>query len=110
MKRGHVYFLECGDFIKIGWSQNARMRINGLQNSLPFEIRVLCISYGDVKLEKALHAKFAHLRHRGEWFRKSAEIYDEIKSLSPWTREALENESGTTFKENLETWLVWACS
>lgn len=110
MRRGHIYFLECGDFIKIGWSQNAKARINSIQHTIPFDIRVLCISYGDVTFEKSLHAKFAHLRFRGEWFRKSQEIYDEIKGLSPWTKEALENDSGTTLAQNLKTWLAWACN
>jgi hypothetical protein len=74
-RRG-VYFLECGNFIKIGISEDVHRRLKELRTMIPFDVDVLgfipCAAYSEAKIvESALHIEFAKLRHRGEWFSDS---------------------------------------
>jgi hypothetical protein len=68
---GHVYFMELGDFIKIGWSRWPPLRRKDLQSSGPYDIVLLGAFPGTLENEASLHAVFEHLGHRNEWFRKS---------------------------------------
>lgn len=69
---GYVYFIEMGDFIKIGYSTWPATRRDALQISCPYDLILLGAFPGALECEAGLHSLFAHLRARGEWFRKSA--------------------------------------
>ena len=88
-----VYFIECKDFIKIGRCRKHNFgkyaeqnnRISELQGGNPFPLTVL----GYIELpsepearakEKSIQGNFNHLLHKNEWFRKSAELLNYIKS------------------------------
>lgn len=81
---GYVYFLSCGEFIKIGYSADtqARHRVKSIQVSSPHEVRLLCVIEGGRKAEAKLLARFHHLRHRGEWFRAEPELLTFIDQLA----------------------------
>lgn len=64
-----VYFIRFGDRVKIGTTTNRRQRLA----SLPYD-EVLAVTPGDVSHERALHARFRHLRVTGEWFQDDPEI------------------------------------
>lgn len=68
---GWVYFMEMGDFVKIGWSTWPASRRDTLQTSCPYDIKILGAFPGSIGNEAGLHTLFSHLRARGEWFRKS---------------------------------------
>ena len=68
---GWVYFMEMGDFIKIGWSTWPQNRRDALQAANPYDIIILGAFPGGIENEAHLHQVFAPLRTRGEWFRKS---------------------------------------
>jgi predicted DNA-binding transcriptional regulator AlpA len=68
---GWVYFMEMGDFIKIGWSTWPASRREALQAGNPYDIKLLGAFPGCLGNEAAVHETFAHLRSRSEWFRKS---------------------------------------
>lgn len=68
---GYVYFMEMGDYIKIGWSVWPASRRNALQTSNPYDIIILGAFPGSQENEQAAHILFAHAKHRGEWFRKT---------------------------------------
>jgi hypothetical protein len=76
---GHVYFVEAGDFIKIGFTTDWQRRIPTIQISSASPLRLLTLVQGDHDLEAALHNKFSHLRQRGEWFRKAPELISFIE-------------------------------
>src|SRR5262249_28266675 len=78
---GLVYFVETGDFIKIGHTKNWRVRLTSLQTSSPTKLTILHLEPGDVSQEKALHRKFRHLHNHGEWFRKGADLIAYIDRL-----------------------------
>lgn len=76
-----VYFLEMGDFIKIGRAVGVYARVRSLDKSLPLPTTLLHFMPGTCDLETDLHRKFKHLRSKGEWFRKAPELTDFIKEL-----------------------------
>lgn len=88
---GRVYFIEGGQFIKIGFSGALRKRLKTLQKSSPVPLKVLCSIKGGRLREAAFHETFAHLRAHGEWFRAAPEIYEYIAILKKRPLEADEN-------------------
>jgi hypothetical protein len=66
----YVYFIQAGSGpIKIGVARDAYSRRNDLQIGNHEPLRVVLAVPGDVAVESSLHAAFASLRIRGEWFR-----------------------------------------
>lgn len=83
---GGVYFVRSGDFIKIGVSENVVRRVqNALLAWNPHDVHIMgWIHETDCEaaqmLERRLHQRFAHLRHRLEWFRAECELLDFVAS------------------------------
>ena len=71
-QRGCVYFIEDGGTasIKIGATRNVANRLRQIQTHTPSTLKLLAeIEIDDAfKIERRLHAVFADLRIRGEWF------------------------------------------
>lgn len=76
-----IYFLECGDWIKIGRSANANTRLTDLDNSIPYPTSFLGSFMDEPEREIRLHEQFKHLRHKGEWFWKAPELLCLIDEL-----------------------------
>lgn len=88
-KQRHVYFIQCGDFIKIGTAIDVGARIRSIRASNPHPIEVLRVIPADDALEKDLHKRFAQSRHRGEWFKPSQDLADFISGVTPETMDKL---------------------
>lgn len=72
MPRGCIYFIEAvgTGFVKIGFTkQMAGLRLRELQTASPHELKLLTWLEDFDRRESTVHARFAHLRHRGEWFK-----------------------------------------
>lgn len=84
-----VYFIQCAPFgpVKIGSSANPANRIRDIQTASPHELRLLCVAVGSERDEKALHAVFAQERIRGEWFRPSERLMNEIDRIASMERK-----------------------
>jgi hypothetical protein len=68
--RGVVYFIECGDVIKIGYTAKIiRNRLSELGTATPYPLAVLATIPGTLRTESRLHRKFAPARYKSEWFR-----------------------------------------
>lgn len=76
---GYTYFVRRGDAIKIGHSAIPKQRISQLQVAFPEPLEVLAIIPNTIVGEADAHAKFAHLRMSGEWFRAGPELLDFIQ-------------------------------
>jgi hypothetical protein len=76
-----VYFIECGDFVKIGYSANPELRLAALQVSTPHQMRLLGTIAGDHEVESRLHQICRVHHHKGEWFRKTGTILGYIERL-----------------------------
>lgn len=79
-----VYFVQVGARgpIKIGSARNVYYRFKDLQTANHQELRLLgaVVDWG-VEEERALHARFAKHRVRGEWFRPDADLRAHIAIL-----------------------------
>lgn len=67
--RGVIYFIRCGDFVKIGYAKNPKQRLAALQVGNPHDLELI----GTLPLapgrELMLHHLLQDHHHRGEWFR-----------------------------------------
>lgn len=77
---GFVYFIRCLDAVKIGFATNTAIRFSTLQIASPHTMELLASIPGTQIDERLIHAKFAHLRTRGEWFALNDEILSFIKN------------------------------
>ena len=71
--RTGVYFLQCGDVVKIGCAHVVDARVRGIQGVLPSPSCLLGVIETDTvdeakTLERSLHRQFRAVRVRGEWF------------------------------------------
>lgn len=69
-----VYFVQAGEFIKIGTTTNLRARIAALQNGSPFPITLLHTLPGACEKERAIQKHFYEFRIRGEWYEDAPEL------------------------------------
>ncbi len=76
---GSVYFIEIGDYVKIGYTRAPASRAKRMLTDSPVEPKLLHSEPGTFKTEKMLHRRFTHLRVRGEWFRKEAGLLEYIE-------------------------------
>ena len=78
-RKGEVYFIEAGDFIKIGFATSPLSRVQTIKTGCPLPIKIIYHERGGRNLERKLHRQFAHIRSRGEWFHKT----ESRKRLAP---------------------------
>jgi hypothetical protein len=84
-----VYYIQCGQFVKIGYSKNPEKRVDQIRRGgraarpthwagnpvlLGYEI-------GNADVEQQRHAQFAHLHDRGEWFNLTTELAEHIEEI-----------------------------
>lgn len=69
MTTGFIYFLRCGEFVKIGYSKSPTVRFRTLETAIPFAYEVLATHPGTRANELALHKVLREHHHRREWFR-----------------------------------------
>lgn len=82
---GYVYFIRAAELgmVKIGWTNKSPLqRLAELATASPVELALVCAMHGSYKQEQELHATFAALRVRGEWFREEGALADFILSVS----------------------------
>lgn len=68
-RRGLIYFLQVGDKVKIGFTQDVERRISELQVASPFNLKLLVTIPGSLVTERRLQKRFMALRVAREWFR-----------------------------------------
>lgn len=68
-----VYFAEREGLIKIGYSRSVPSRMSALGAKLIGAVP------GDKTIESELHARFAHLRMNGEWFKPDEALLSYIR-------------------------------
>lgn len=79
----YVYYMRCGDYVKIGRSHNpvdrwrAIRSIGGVRAPEGLDLTTVTldrVEVADVKMEMFRHDQFSHLRVAGEWFEHGPEI------------------------------------
>jgi hypothetical protein len=78
-----VYFLRdtLTGLVKVGHSLRPRRRRAGLQTGSGGGLELLGAVPGDRDRERALHARFACYRERGEWFRPDGDFLAQLWGL-----------------------------
>lgn len=82
-----IYFVQHPESkaIKIGYTQGFGARRQKLEQDQGTRLDVLGVAEGDRKTETGLHARFKHLRIRGEWFQPGGELLEHVKfHARPW--------------------------
>ena len=77
---GFVYAIQCGEFVKIGFTTDPPRRVETIATSSPYETRLLAVMRGTVRDERAQHRRFAAWRVKGEWFRLADDLAKEIEA------------------------------
>lgn len=94
VERGYVYFAQCGDTIKIGFSMSVTGRIRSLQTSNGALVVLLGTIPGTRDREKAIHGMFRNARLAGEWFRATPELIDFVENITKSNvRKGVSNDS-----------------
>ena len=81
-----VYFLRCGDRIKIGFSQNVRRRMTELRSGSADDPVLLFTVPGARPLEEYFHKRFEYEHVRREWFSYDGAVKAFIEGV-PFVRE-----------------------
>ena len=66
----YVYFIQCEDLIKIGYSKNINKRLKQLQTGCPYALQLLyVIDNADYETEQYYHRYFSSIYNiRGEYY------------------------------------------
>ena len=91
-----VYFVQCGEFVKIGYTFDPRSRLDALLSGTPHDIDLIKLIAGGLAAERALHRCLSAFRHRREWFRLEPQLLQAIRAL-PGKR--CSNQSPQTARE-----------
>jgi len=93
-----TYFIQMGDYVKIGKTQNLHSRIHSLKTGFPLDLVLLAVC--DIP-EKEAHqiAETMTKRKNGEWFELNLPILAWIKSL-PQTKTEWANYRYKPFNPN----------
>ena len=78
---GHVYFIQAGEFIKIGYAADPNKRLLSIKTGSPLPVKIIHFFPGTMKDERSLHSRFSHLRAEGEWFRVEPDLVSFIDGL-----------------------------
>lgn len=79
-----VYIVKCENYIKIGTTNNYKVRLGHIQSHNPFKLEVLAIIVLENEtdgylLESELHKMFSDKRIRGEWFLFDPMVLEHIR-------------------------------
>lgn len=64
-----LYFIRCGEFVKIGRADDVQQRFRQLSASNPYDLTIIRILSKEGYREKEMHQYFQDSRVKGEWFR-----------------------------------------
>ena len=77
-----VYFIESGDLVKIGFSDDVATRVKAVLSVLPAPGRFLGFLPGPRSLEAHFHKVFSETKSHGEWFHKSDALLELIATTA----------------------------
>lgn len=76
-----VYFIQCGNRIKIGKSNDPWKRLAALQTGNPDQLRLLAIAPGNEDFEQGVQEQFSEYRVNGEWYESNGRLMAFIDSI-----------------------------
>lgn len=81
-KAASVYFMQAGEFVKVGVAIDIKTRMAMLQIGCPYSIKLLhCFQSEDAYAdESSIHGELARYHFRGEWFMLPQAVIELIQS------------------------------
>jgi hypothetical protein len=64
-----LYMVSCGEFVKIGSSDDVIDRVNRLAQIIPYPVKLEYFGPDEGYLEPLYHTIFEEFKHRNEWFK-----------------------------------------
>jgi hypothetical protein len=80
-KAGLIYFVQNGKAVKIGFTNNLKLRLKHIQLGSHRKIELLRTIPGDENTEREIHWQFGRYRIRGEWFWLKPDLQEFIQGL-----------------------------
>lgn len=77
----YVYFIQQGEYVKVGRAVDVPQRLDAFNIGSPLELSLLVAVPAHADLEGAIHARFEHLRQKGEWFTAGPDLMEFISRL-----------------------------
>lgn len=63
-----LYVIRSGSYIKIGTTNDAKVRLRSLDAGSPYEVSLVAVFKGAGELEEEWHTNLSAMHHKGEWF------------------------------------------
>lgn len=88
-----IYFIQQNKNgpVKIGYTENLRARISGIQVSNPCTLTLLGTVSGSKHIERQIHQHLRYYHVGGEWFRASSFVLEYIFSLPNYKPDHLDD-------------------
>ena len=80
-KYNYIYFIQCGEYVKIGYTTSVGERLKALRGMVPYPLKLLKVIEGMIAGERAVHKRLALYHHAYEWFRLEPDLLEAIKRL-----------------------------
>lgn len=75
----YVYFMQCRQYIKIGFAIDVRRRHSDIQGNNADPVKLIHWVTGGAAEEKVMHERFTSHRHMGEWFYLAGNLYEYLE-------------------------------
>lgn len=82
---GWIYALKVKNYIKIGWSQFPKLRLEAARSMSPFPVEIVGIRDGTIRQEWEIHKELSGSSIRGEWFLIDWRVNEFLKTLRPFS-------------------------
>ncbi len=79
-----IYFIRCGEFVKIGFTESKYMdtRLGAIRSIVPYPVSLMLCVDGTELDENNMQWSFVEYHYRNEWFRLEGKLADFIESKS----------------------------
>lgn len=81
---GWIYALKVENYIKIGWSQFPKPRLDSARAMSPFPVEIVGVKDGTIRHELEIHKDLSGSSIRGEWFLIDKSVKRFLKTLRPF--------------------------
>lgn len=82
---GWIYAIKVQNYIKIGWSQYPKPRLESARSMSPFPVEIVGVKRGTIRQEWKTHKELSGSSIRGEWFLINADVERFLDTLEPFS-------------------------
>lgn len=94
---GWVYFVQDGEFVKIGYTKDPKGRASRRRTDNPRDTTHILTLWASKGFERFVHDEFASYRHRNEWFRYEGDLKEFVESMIEDGRKMLSDGDAVSY-------------